>query len=170
MKFWKKGLIGLLTLLMLIILPVRVILAEEKVIIKIGYDRNSHFIQERNGEFYGYGVEYLNKIAQDTGWEYEYVNVENWQESFNKLRNGEIHFICTAHYTQERAEEFIYSDIPFGYEATLLYANKNSNIYYKDYESFNNRKVGLLLGSYSAEDFVNYAENNQVKYEPVYFR
>ena len=152
------------------LLPAKTGLAEEEVIIKIGYDRNSRFIMERDGKFYGYGVEYLNKIAQYTGWTYEYVNVENWQESFDKLRNGEIHFICTAHYTEDRAAEFVYSDLPFGYEVTLLYTNNNSDIYYKDYGSFQNRKVGLLLGSYSSEDFSDYAEKNQLEYEPVYFR
>ena len=166
----KKYLSGLLLLFILILLPLESIQAkEEELVIKIGYDTNSHFIKEKNGEFYGYGVEYLNKIAEYTDWKYEYVNVENWQESFNKLRNNEIHFICTVHYTEERAKEFVYSNIPLGYEATLLYANAHSNISYQDYEAFNGCRVGLLLESYSAEDFIHYAEKKQMNYEPIYF-
>ena len=68
--------------------------AKEKTI-KIGYDANSHFIQEKDNEYYGYGVEYLNKVSEYTDWEYEYVNVESWQDSFEKLRNGEIDLICS---------------------------------------------------------------------------
>ncbi len=170
MKTKKKSLLGLLLLFLLILLPLESVQAkEDKVVIKIGYDANSHFIQEKNGEFYGYGVEYLNKIAEYTDWTYEYVKVENWQESFNKLRNNEIHLICTVHYTEERAKEFIYSDIPLGYEATLLYANANSTISYQDYEAFHGCRVGLLLGSYSLEDFIQYAEENKMDYEPIYF-
>ena len=170
MKFWKKGLLALLILCILIILPVENGLAKEELVIKIGYDANSHFIQEKDGEFYGYGVEYLNKIAEYTGWEYEYVKVENWEESFNKLRKGEIHLICTVHYTEERAEEFVYSDIPFGYESTLLYTNKDSDISYQEYEAINGCKVGLLLESYSAEDFIGFATDKHIEYEPVYFQ
>ena len=142
--------------------------AKEKTI-KIGYDANSHFIQEKDNEYYGYGVEYLNKVSEYTDWEYEYVNVESWQDSFEKLRNGEIDLICTVHYTEEHAEEFIYADIPLGYETTLLYANTDSGISYKDYEAFNGCKVGLLLESYSSVDFVEYAKDMQITYEPVYF-
>ena len=171
MKDKRKYLLGLLLFVLFLILPAEQSQAkEEEFVVKIGYDTNSHFIQEKNKEYYGYGVEYLNKIAEYTNWKYEYVNVENWQESFNKLRTGEIHFICTVHYTEERAEEFVYSDIPLGYEATLLYANAHSDISYQDYEAFHGCKVGLLLESYSAEDFIRYAQKKQIAYEPVYFK
>ena len=169
MKVMKKGLFGLLVLAILIILLPESGHAKEEIVIKIGYDANSHFILEEDGEFYGYGVEYLEKISEYTGWEYEYVKVENWEVAFDKLRNNEIDLICTVHYTEERAQEFVYSDIPFGYEATLLYTNENSDISYQEYTAFNGCKVGLLAESYSAEDFIHYATENKVEYEPVYY-
>ncbi len=142
--------------------------ADEKVI-RVGYDSNSNFIQENNGEFYGYGVEYLNKIAEYTDWKYEYVKDESWHGSLEKLRAGEIDLICTAHYTKERAEEFLYSDIPLGYEMTLLYTSKDSSISYQDYEAMNGVRVGLLEDSYSAEEFLLYEEEHGVSCEEVYF-
>ena len=156
--------------IILMLLPISTVCAkEEKKPIRIGYDANSHFIQERNGEFYGYGVEYLNKIGEYTGWTYEYVKVENWLDSFDKLRDGKIDFICTVHYTEEKAKEFLFCKFPLGYETTLLYATAHSNISYQDYEAFDGCRVGLLLESYSKEDFVKYAEKKQISYEPVYF-
>lgn len=169
MKVMKKGLLGLLVLAILIMLLPESGQAKEKTVIKIGYDANSHFIREKDGEFYGYGVEYLEKISEYTDWEYDYVKVENWEASFNKLRNNEIDLICTAHYTEERAQEFLYSDIPFGYETTLLYANKDSDISYQEYTALDGCKVGLLEESYSAEDFRNFALDMQIDYEPVCF-
>lgn len=142
--------------------------ADEKIV-RVGYDSNSKFIQEINGEYYGYGVEYLEKIAEYTGWEYEFVNDESWHASLEKLRNGEIDLICTAHYTEERAEEFVYSDIPLGYETSLLYADVDSPIYYQDYEAMNGTRVGLLRESYSAEEFIAYAKDVGITYEGVYF-
>ncbi|MBQ3558638.1 MAG: EAL domain-containing protein [Agathobacter sp.] len=142
--------------------------ADEKVI-RIGYDTNSNFIKEADGKFYGYGVEYLEKIAEYTGWKYEYINDESWHASLDKLRNGEIDLICTAHYTDDRATEFLYSDIPLGYEASLLYAKPDSEISYQDYEAMQGCKIGLLKESYSAQDFAAYALKQGIQYEGVYF-
>ena len=170
MKNKKKIVWSVLLGILLMLLPISAVYAkEEEKPIRIGYDANSHFIRERNGEFYGYGVEYLNKIAEYTGKKYEYIKVENWQDSFDKLRDGTIDFICTVHYTKEKAEEFLFCKIPLGYEATLLYAAPHSNISYQDYEAFANSKVGLLLESYSMQDFISYAQKKQFDYEAVYF-
>ena len=170
MRYKRKFISGFLLALMIFISPIGMFTvdAQEKTI-KVGYDSNSKFIQEKNKQYYGYGVEYLNKISEYTDWKYEYVNDESWQESFDKLRNGEIDLICTVHYTKEKAEEFIYSEIPLGYETTLLYANTDSEISYKDYEAFNDCKVGLLTESYSAVEFEEYAKEMQIVYEPVYY-
>ena len=163
MRSIRRRILGFLLVLIILISPMGMIAvdAKEKTV-RIGYDANSHFIQEKDNEFYGYGVEYLNKVSAYTNWEYEYVNVESWLDSFEKLRNGEIDLICTVHYTEEHAEEFIYADIPLGYETTLLYANTGSGISYKDYEAFNGCKVGLLLGSYSSVNFAEYAKDMQM--------
>ena len=143
--------------------------AKERII-RVGYDQNSHFIQEKNGEYYGYGVEYLNKISEYTNWTYEYVTVTSWSDTFQKLRDNEIDLICTAHYTEEHAKEFLYSSIPFGYETTLLYTHPDRDISYQDHEALENSKVGLLLESYSSVDFKNHAEEYDLDYEAVYFK
>ena len=142
--------------------------ADEKVI-RVGYDSNSKFIQEINEEYYGYGVEYLNKIAEYTGWKYEFVKDDSWHASWEKLRNGEIDLLCTAHYTEERAKEFVYSDIPLGYETSLLYAMPDTPIYYQDYDAMQGVRIGLLQESYSAEDFIEYAKEVGIEYEGVYY-
>lgn len=142
--------------------------ADEKVI-RVGYDSNSKFIQEIEGEYYGYGVEYLEKIAEYTGWKYEFVNDESWHASLDKLRRGEVDLICTAHYTEERAEEFAYSSIPLGYETSLLYAKNDSPIYYQDFNAMQGCRIGLLQESYSAQDFVQYAIRMGIDYEGAYY-
>ncbi len=168
----KKGiLLGgvLFTIAVSILLTSHAVYEADEKVVRIGYDANSNFIKEKDGEFYGYGVEYLEKIAEYTGWKYEYVKDESWHASLDKLRNGEIDVICTAHYTEERDAEFLYSDIPLGYEASLLYAPKDSEIFYQDFESMQGCKIGLLKESYSAQDFENYAVKQDIQYEGVYF-
>lgn len=142
--------------------------AEEKVI-RIGYDSNSNFIKVSDGQYYGYGVEYLEKIGEYTGWKYEFVRDESWHGSLDKLRNGEIDLLCTVHYTEERAKEFLYADLPLGYETSILYATTDSDISYQDYDAMQNRKIGFLRESYSAQDFEQYAIRENIAYEGIYY-
>lgn len=159
----------LTVLLALSCVPLQVFAAKPTVI-RVGCDSNSHFIKERDGQYYGYGVEYLEKVAEYTGWEYEFIQDASWLASMDKLRSGEIDLICTAHYTEERAAEFAYSTMPFGYEVSILYATEDSEISYQDYAGMQGKKVGLLKESYSATDFVRYAEEQYLDYEGVYFK
>lgn len=143
--------------------------ADETKTIRVGYDVNASFIQENNGEYSGYGVEYLEKIAEYTGWEYEFVEYHRWSNSLENLKMGEIDLICTAHYMEEREAYFIYSDIPLGYEATILYAAEDSDIAYQQYEAINGCHVGFLSASYAAQEFIKYAEEKDIQFTPVYF-
>ena len=142
--------------------------ADEEVI-RVGYDKNSNFIQGSKTSYHGYGVEYLEKIAEYTDWNYEYVEDESWHGSLDKLRNGEIDLLCTVHYTEERAEEFVFSSIPLGYETSLLYVMTDSPISYQDFDAMQGCRIGLLKEGYSAQDFEPYAVKMGIQYEGVYF-
>ena len=57
---------------------------DSKETIRIGYIDYGGFIDlDENGEYTGYGVELLDKIAEYTGWKYEYV-YDTWD---NILKN-----------------------------------------------------------------------------------
>ena len=165
-----KRFLAIAMALVTIMLPIHHIQAraDEKVI-RVGYDTNSNFIQDNGKDYYGYGVEYLDKIAEYTGWKYVYVKDESWHESLDKLRNGEIDLLCTVHYTDERAEEFSFSTIPLGYEKSLLYAMPDSTISYQNFEAMQGKRIGLLSESYSAQDFKPYAEKMGIVYEEINF-
>ena len=141
--------------------------AAEKVI-KIGYIEQGNFIDENYGNYTGYGVEYLEKISEYTGWQYEYI-LDTWENCLSKLENGEIDLVCTAQYTEERAEKYLYSTIPLGYEYTILYADEESDIYFEDYEAMENLRVGMLNGSYHSDAFNTASQEYQLEYQAVYF-
>ena len=167
-KIWMY--MAMIIALVVAILPVNQVQtkAEEKVI-RVGYDSNSNFIHYDGQKYYGYGVDYLEKIAEYTGWKYEYIKDESWHQSVDKLRNGEIDLLCTVHYTEERAKEFLFSSIPLGYETSLLYAMADSEIAYQDFEAMQGCSIGLLTESYSAQDFEAYAIKMGIQYEGVHF-
>ena len=171
---WKNKrqwiVLSVVAALMLTIMPMHKmqVRAEEKII-RVGYDANSNFIRYDGHEYYGYGVEYLEKIAEYTEWEYEYIKDESWHGSLDKLRNGEIDLLCTVHYTRDRAQEFLFSSIPLGYETSLLYSMPDSSISYQDFDAMQGCKIGLLRESYSAQEFESYAAQKGVLFESVYY-
>ena len=160
--------IFMIVLMVFSCIPRNVAALDQKVI-RVGYDSNSNFIKESDGHYYGYGVEYLEKIAEYTGWKYEYIKDDSWHDSLDKLRNGQIDLICTFHYSDQRAAEFLYSEFPLGYETTILYAKTDSQFFYQDYEAMQGCKIGLLRESYSAWDFEKYSEEKQIDCEILYF-
>lgn len=141
--------------------------AKENVI-KVGYIEQGDFIENNHGNYTGYGVEYLDKITEITGWEYEYY-LDTWENCLSKLETGEIDLVCTAQYTDARAEKYLYSNIPLGYEYTILYADAKSDIYFEDFEKMQNKKVGMLSGSYHTDAFQSIMKENNLKLESAYY-
>ena len=53
----------------------------------MAYREDADFINKSSsGVYKGYGVEYLNKISQYTGWRYEYIN-ESWENQLADLKS-----------------------------------------------------------------------------------
>ena len=77
--------------------------ADEQKKVKVGYFENEIF-QEGAGEGQvrkGYAYEYYQKIAEYTGWEYEYV-YGSFSDLYRKLLSGDIDLLAGLAYTSER--------------------------------------------------------------------
>ena len=122
--------------------------------IRVAYREDADFINKSSsGVYKGYGVEYLNKISQYTGWKYEYIN-ESWEDQLEDLKCGKVDLICNAQKTKDREKDYDFSCMPIGTEQTVLYTSEdNEDIYFQDYEHMNGKTVGLLRGSYQNEEF-----------------
>lgn len=133
--------------------------AGEKRIVRIGYIDYAGFITEtEDGSYTGYGVEYLNKIAKYTGWEYEYVH-DTWENHLQSLKNGDIDFLCHAQKTPEREEEYLFSKYSIGTESSVLYVREDDGrYYYNDFEAFDGMKIAILENSFQNAEFSEYAE------------
>ena len=143
--------------------------ADEPDTIRVGYMEDSSFIKQyTNGQYYGYGVEYLEQIAEYTGWEYEFV-----QNSFaglcEMLERGEIDLVCVMQKTEEREEKYLYSDYQAGWEYASLYVSEEYPVDYEDFTAFDGMRIGFLNGFQSNEDFRIYAEQNGFSYEAFYY-
>lgn len=86
----------LFTLFLGVIVPVQAQSYGGTKTIRVAYRENADFINKSSsGVYKGYGVEYLNKISQYTGWRYEYIN-ESWENQLADLKSGKVDLICNA--------------------------------------------------------------------------
>ena len=133
-KEWKKIRHGIIIFVMAFFSAIPFVVYGKNIdsqeTIRIGYIDYGGFIDlDENGEYTGYGVELLDKIAEYTGWKYEYV-YDTWDNVLKKLESGEIDMICQAQKTPEREERFLLSKYWAGTEACVLYARMDDDRYY----------------------------------------
>jgi len=124
-----------------------------------------------DGKRSGYGYDFLQKLAQYTGWTYEYIGYDkSWQEMQQMLSEGKIDILTSAQKTPERAAAFAFSEKPIGRSAVILTVRSgNERFIPGDYRTYNGMQVGLLKGSSRNEDLVSFAQKNHFTYIPVYF-
>lgn len=118
----------------------------DKKVVRVGYIgySGSDIKAKEKGAISSYAQDYLTEISRTTNWEYEFVG-GSFSECLERLEKGEIDLLGPLQYSQERGEKFDFPDYEFGYEYSALYSlTTNYNIFYNDYQSFDNITVGLL--------------------------
>ena len=169
MKYTKKICIILLLIAVFIISKSDyVVIAKNATVVKVGYIDAGSFIEEQDGIFSGYCVDYLEELAKYTGWEYEYVYCA-WEECFDKIENGEIDFMCTVQYTEDRAERFLFSKEEIGTEHCIIYAKSDADIYYGDYGNMDGAKAAMLPDTVFDKELLDLTEQKGVTLKPVYY-
>ena len=146
----RKSVCALLSLLLLlsVVLPVKAAAetAPAKVVRVGSFEDTFNYVNEK-GARKGYGYELLQTLSGYTGWQFEYVTCD-WSNCFEKLKNGEIDIMGAISYTEDRAEEMLFSDEPMGEEKYYLYADlSRADISASDYKTLNGKKIGVLMGT-----------------------
>lgn len=156
--------IFLLFLLTLTSLPLTTLGADERrTVIRVGYKEQSNFIKEENGVLTGYGIDYLEKIAEYTMWDYEYIKLPV-NEMEDALLSGETDISLLMVEEMEYPEQLTHSEYSVGYENTVIYALEDSEYYHEDYEEINGRTVALVEGCIHAVQFEEYAKAHALSY------
>ena len=166
----RKSVCVMLSLLLLLsaVLPVKA--AEETAPVKVvrvgSFEDTFNYVNEK-GARKGYGYELLQTLSGYTGGQFEYVTCD-WSNCFEKLKNGEIDIMGAISYTEDRAEEMLFSDEPMGVEKYYLYADlSRADISASDYKTLNGKKVGVLMGTEPEVMLTEWEEKYGLKTEHV---
>ena len=111
------------TMICLVVFPVSTSAQENSDhVIRVGSFEETYNVVNEKGERSGYGYEYLQDIAGYAGWTYKYIT-SDWKNCFTQLENGEIDILGDISYTDERAENMLFSDMPMGEEKYYIYTD-----------------------------------------------
>lgn len=166
----RKSVCAMLSLLLLLsaVLPVKAAAETAPVkVVRVGsFEDTFNYVNER-GARKGYGYELLETLSGYTGWQFEYVTCD-WSDCFEKLKNGEIDIMGDISYTEDRAEEMLFSDEPMGEEKYYLYADfSRTDISASDFKTLNGKKIGVLMGTEPEVMLTEWEEKHGIKTEHV---
>ena len=166
----RKSVCAMLSLLLLlsVVLPVKAAAetAPAKVVRVGSFEDTFNYVNER-GARKGYGYELLETLSGYTGWQFEYVTCD-WSDCFEKLKNGEIDIMGDISYTEDRAEEMLFSDEPMGEEKYYLYADfSRTDISASNFKTLNGKKIGVLMGTEPEVMLTEWEEKHGIKTEHV---
>ena len=136
-------------------------------VVRVGSFENTFNYVNEKGIRKGYGYELLQTLSGYTGWQFEYVTCD-WSDCFEKLKNGEIDIMGDISYTEDRAEEMLFSDEPMGEEKYYLYADlSREDITASDFKTLNGQKIGVLMGAESEVMLTEWEEKYGLKTQHV---
>ena len=166
----RKSVCALLSLLLLLSAVLSVKAAAETApakVVRVGSFEDTFNYCNEKGARKGYGYELLQTLSGYTGWQFEYVTCD-WSDCFEKLKNGEIDIMGDISYTEDRAEEMLFSDEPMGEEKYYLYADlSRADISASDYKTLNGKKIGVLMGTEPEVMLTEWEEKHGIKTQHV---
>ena len=166
----RKSVCALLSLLLLLsaVLPVKAAAETAPVkVVRVGSFEDTFNYCNEKGARKGYGYELLETLSGYTGWQFEYVTCD-WSDCFEKLENGEIDIMGGISYTEDRAEEMLFSDEPMGEEKYYLYADlSRADISASDFKTLDGKKIGVVMGTEPEVMLTEWEEKHGIKTEHV---
>lgn len=137
----------------------RVMAGERTVRVGV-FEMKGFFEKGADEQPFGYGVDYLDRVAEKTGWSCEYIWAEDWNGCAELLRRKEADIMAPAEKTSELEKEFRFSSYNIGMECgALLTGSGDSYLSYEDFDSFRGIRVGCEENSIFEAAFLQYAQN-----------
>ena len=166
----RKSVCAMLCLLLLLsaVLPVKAAAETAPVkVVRVGSFEDTFNYCNEKGARKGYGYELLETLSGYTGWQFEYVTCD-WSDCFEKLENGEIDIMGGISYTEDRAEEMLFSDEPMGEEKYYLYADlSRTDTSASDFKTLDGKKIGVVMGTEPEVMLTEWEEKHGIKTQHV---
>ncbi len=139
--------------------------------VKVGWYISEHFQEEdaSGNQKSGYSYEYLQAVANYTGWEYEYVS-GGWSELYNALLNGDIDVLPGVSRTAEREAVVNYPNYEMGNESYYIYKkSEDVSIDGSDLNTIKGKRIGSLKNNLMTDYFETWCAENGFDCEVIMY-
>ena len=165
-KIWFLPVAVLLYAFFLLISP-KVVSGAGSQVVRVGYYERSGFQEGMSDEDRksGYAYEYLQKISDYTGWQYEYV-YGDLAELKEKFERDEIDILAGISKKDEMPANAEFAEEPFGTESCYIYKKLGDSSVKLGYASgLIGKKVGVIRNSKEKEHLDTYMEKTGLFYD-----
>lgn len=119
---------------------------QEKIRVAV-FNYENFMTEKPDGTMTGYAYDYLMKIAEYTGWEYEYVHL-TLSDALKKLDSGEIDMIPGIQDVPDIYAQYDLSKHSLEIGGTMLCVLQGDTQYaYNDFSRYENMRIGVLKDS-----------------------
>ncbi len=123
----------------------------QEQVVRVGYPIQKGLTEvDASGQYSGYTYDYLEEIAQYTGWDYEFVQVPGdintaLSTMMEMLKQGELDLLGGMNYNDTLAEMFEYPENNYGKAYTTLCAlEDNTAITSNNYQTVEPLRIAIL--------------------------
>ena len=119
--------------------------ADDKKPVRVGYYENELFQEgaEEGAVKAGYAYEYYRKLAEYTGWKYEYV-YGSFSDLYQMLLDGEIDLLAGLAFKEDRVSLIGYPDEAMGHESYNLVKHEQDTEINADPVTLTGKKIGVM--------------------------
>lgn len=137
-------------------------------IIKVGfYPLDYGQITNDDGSHSGYYYDYLEEIAQYTGWQYEFID-DNFSDCLDMLKKGDIDLMCGLNQSQERRSclDFSVKSV-FSQKYKLIVPNSRTDLTFQDCRSFDGLRVAVIKDDIQVSHLTEYFASHNITFESI---
>jgi diguanylate cyclase (GGDEF)-like protein len=135
--------------------------------LKVGYfDYEPVSVMDENGNPEGFSIDVFEYIADEYGWNYEYVYAD-WEELTSMLAVGEIDLLLYMSETETRKEIYGFSQETLYYEWSTIYVDKD--MVFQSIDNISGEKIGVIRGSIFYEGFKQLNEQMELNCEIIQY-
>ncbi|MBU3876301.1 transporter substrate-binding domain-containing protein [Faecalicatena sp. AGMB00832] len=119
--------------------------AQEERVLRVAFPDVPGFTEvDEHGNRHGLVVDYLNEIANYTGWKYEYIDISDGSTMLKNFLDGQYDLMGGAYYLEGGEAYYAYPDYNTGHSKSVLLARKDDeSIKNFDWKSIDGKKIGV---------------------------
>ena len=143
--------------------------AEDTKTVRVGYYENEIFQEgaEEGAVKTGYAYEYYRKLAEYTGWKYEYV-YGSFTDLYQMLLDGEIDLLAGLAFKEDRVGLIGYPEAAMGHESYNLVKHEDDTEISVDPVTLEGKKIGVMESAL-VDALHEFLDSHGVKAEVITF-